>query len=198
MVNTFYALLIISAFPFQGEVTEWDKVSESDGVLTKIGTDQKTGFPIFESVVTINTDKESVHKQLTDYDNLKNIVYAVSESKKIADKEDGVVVFYQFDLPWPVSDKYAITKEYSEFSESQINIYVKSTSSDYRPSRDLSKIDLVTTNWILDELDDETTRVTYRSTADPMGIPNWVVKLFLSTSPRETLKRLREESEAND
>ncbi|MEM9337985.1 MAG: SRPBCC family protein [Bacteroidota bacterium] len=198
MTNTFYFLLFFLLFGSQAQEPSWDKVSESDGILTKIGSDPQTGFPIFESTVTINSDKQSVFKQLTDYDNLKNLLYSVSESKKLSDKDDGAVAFYYFDMPWPVSNKYTTTEEYWTISENQIDIRIESTESDYQPDDDITKIEYIKTNWTLSATDDNTTKVTYRSTGDPMGIPNWVVKMFLSASPKETLTNLKAKCEGSD
>lgn len=170
----------------------WEKVSESDGIETKIGTDSHTEFPIFESTVTIPSNIHLVYEKLMDHNNLKSLVYGVSDSKRLEDQDDRTIVYYQLDLPWPVRDKYAITEEFAYKSERRIDILIKSIEHEYKPADNLSKIDMLLTNWELYQLGDNSTKVVYRSTADPMGIPNWIVKLFLSTSPKETLKNLRD------
>ena len=196
MKNSLFVLLIFWSDQSQDPV--WEKTSNSDGIETKIGTDPKTDFPIFESQVTIDADIETVHKLLMDHDKLQEMVYGVSDSRRLPDAEDRVLVYYRLDLPWPVRDKYAVTEESYTLSDNRIDILIESVEYEYTPEDDLSKIDMLHTDWELYRIDDSTTKVIYRSMADPMGIPNWVVKLFLSTSPKETLRNLRERAELAD
>ena len=190
MKNAIFVIFLFAS-GFQSPDPMWEKTSVSEGVETKIGTDPKTGFPIFESTVTINGNIKTIFGKLTDHDRLEELVYGVSDSKRLPDDEGRVVVYYQLDLPWPVRDKYAVTQEVSTIQENRIDILVKSFNSEYEPEENLSKIDMLLTNWELYQIDATTTKVVYRSTADPMRVPNWIVKWFLSTSPRETLFNLR-------
>ncbi len=174
---------------------EWDKVTESDGIEVKIGTQAGTGFPIFESTVTIKAEMSVVYQQLIDHENLKEIVYSVSECRRVTDYEEQIVVYYRMDLPWPVSDKCAVTAETYSITDEKILIHIESVDLAYQDEENLSKIEDLVTNWKLYKVDDQTTKVVYGSCADPGGIPGWVVKLFLASSPKETLRNLREKSE---
>ena len=188
------ALFIQSVTILHAQDINWDKTQVDDSVETRIGTDPSSGFPIFESNVEISCSLHEAFNLLTDYEKLHSFVYGVSDSKQLKTESDSVFVFYQLDLPWPVRDKYAVAYEEYKISESEIIIEIKSVNHPHKVDG-LSKIMHLHTDWELRQINSSTTHITYRSTADPMGIPNWVVKIFLANSPKETLKKIRTELE---
>lgn len=174
---------------------QWNREVESDEVFIKTGTNKETGFPIFEANVSIEASVDRVLELLTAHEALSEYVYGVAESNRLDDSAGRVIVYYELDLPWPIRDKYGITEEVVSTKQGGVVIDIQSVPFDFEPEKDLSRLAFVRTKWQLIKVREKTTKVIYRSEADPGSIPNWVVNLFIVNSPKETLKNIRRKLE---
>lgn len=183
-------MLLFRSIPLSAQV--WEKEIDEDGILVKIGMDTVSGYPLFEAETEMNFSPEEIYKALSKYDSLENWVYGVSESHLVGSKDSMDIVYYRLDLPWPARDRDVVVSQKALLTETGIYLEVEGVESSYQPFEGLSRISMLHTRWNLYRTKENGTKIIYRSAAETQGIPNWIVKLFLATNPRETLKNLRE------
>ncbi len=82
----------------------WQKVKTVDGVtLARAPSDRAAPWGMGEGEIAAPLERVIAH--LTDFASLKKWVPRVADLRVIARGADEAVVYFRFDLPWPISDR---------------------------------------------------------------------------------------------
>ena len=170
---------------------EWELKKEGDGI--EVYTREVDYSPIkeFRASGIIHTSEKNLINTLNEIDKYPLWVRNVSYSKKI-EIENGVGIYYQLDLPWPIKDRdIAMSMSQTESKNSTILI-VSSISNAVDKDKNFVRMTQVQGTWEITPISDNSCRVTYQFLADPAGnLPSWVINMFLIEGPYETLKNLQ-------
>lgn len=191
--------LIISNLFAQEEVN-WEKEYDEEGIIVhtrfsdytfedgdedtlfewKLETEQKVNF---EKVVA-TLENIDLYKKLYDY---------CETSKVVNEKENSVVVYYYFDLPWPAAN-LDVVREHISSVDSTKTIYTAShlcKQNEY-PDQDVNRLEISDIHIKLIKISDNETRFVCSSQYIPKGAPNFLAKGWLPEGPVEFIEKIVE------
>lgn len=145
----------------------------------KLETEQKVNF-------------EKVIATLENID-LYTIIYECETSKIVSEKENSVVVYYYFDLPWPAGN-IDLVREHVTSLDSTKTIYTAnhlSRPNDY-PEQDATRLKISDIHIKLIKISNNKTRFECSSEYIPKGAPNFLAKGWLPEGPVEFIEKIVE------
>lgn len=192
-------LFIISVSPVFADQTNqkypWKLRIDNNGI--KIFNRTVEGSPIKEFMGTcvINSSIYTIGLIMMDFSNYSNWVASCKEMKKLSCKDNlNCTCYYVMDLPWPVSDRDAILKSSAtvDVRSESIIIYSKSFNDESVPvPNGIIRLKSMYIKWILKQLPEGKTDVTFFSWADPSGqVPPFIANMATAEYPYKTLLNL--------
>ncbi|MEO0470781.1 MAG: START domain-containing protein [Bacteroidota bacterium] len=189
----FILLLCVPAF-LQAQ-TKWEKAKEKDGILIYTRTNQN--LKEFKAHMNLDARLETVVALLTDTKHFPKWVYKVESCEVIKEQlPQSFITYYTVAMPWPLKDRDGVTGGVvTQKADGSVVIH-QTDQPDEVPEKDgYVRLGKVNTTWTVQPGEAGQVQLVYQSMADPGGLPNWLVNLFLLDGPMETLKGLRDESD---
>ena len=197
------AILILIPLTALAE-NEWKKSNSLNGV--EVFRRKVDGYILDEVKVlyTINASLENCYKILKDVNNHCQWIAGISRSeivKKINDSNQ--IVYYRLNLPFPLSDRYAITKLHHQvdwnngiISTSIINIPSSERDDDsleFKPD-DLPEVKRAYYHFTLKQINTNQTNVMFIAHGD-LELPGHLINKLIFLQPYLTMKKLGKLSE---
>lgn len=192
-------LLMIGSSLAMAEVNftalDWKKkVNENN--LT-IFTAEVPGYQIkaFKAVSTYEASMAQMVAVITDMNHFTEWMEGALEAhviKRFNNKSQAC--YYVNDIPFPLKERDGVIVQTIR------HIDDKTISIDLTPQNELAekrdkytRVNHFLGNWILKEVEEGKVELTYQIHLDPAGmIPDWVVNLMITNTPKKTLKKLHE------
>ncbi|MEO8148621.1 MAG: START domain-containing protein [Bacteroidia bacterium] len=194
-------LLIIfysSLFVFSSSGTGWEQKLNKNGVVVYLKTTNNSKIKSVKAVVTINASPEKIKSVILNIANYPNWVYQCSKAEIISKTNDNELYYYQLTkAPFPVSDRdMAVLMKVSEITD-EITITIKAKPDKISARKDIVRIELFDSIWILKKIKDNT-EVTNEITTDPGGsVPAWLINSVIASGPYNTVLHLKQIAEKN-
>lgn len=189
-------VLFLFCLPVFAEAqTDWEKAKEKDGILIYTRTHPKTNLKEFRAHMTLDARLETVVALLTDAKHFPRWVYKVESCEVLEDQlPESIITYYTVTMPWPLKDRDGVTGGKASLQADGTVIIHQSDQPDYvEPKDGYVRLSKVNTTWTVQAKEEGKVALIYQSMADPGGLPNWLVNLFLLDGPQVTLKNLRQE-----
>ena len=105
------------------------------------------------------------------------------------------ITYGAFDLPWPISDRDYVYHVKASKQGENVYIAIKSATHSDAPGTVGVRAHLNNSNYVLEPLGDNKTKVTVEIHTDPKGLlPSWLVNLIQKSWPVKTLNGIRKQT----
>ena len=188
-------ILAICFAPFAYGQTDWKKAKEKDGILIYTRTYEENDLKEFRAHMSIEARFETIVALITEASHYPNWVYKVSTCEVLEDQLPRTSkTYYTVAMPWPLKNRDGVTTS-TVLQKANGHVVVRQTDApEHLPEKEgYVRLKQVDTTWTIEDKGDGNISLIYQSLADPDGVPNWLVNLFLLDGPQETLKNLRKE-----
>jgi hypothetical protein len=191
--------LVLFAGSLHAQKDNWVLAKSGEGI--EVFTQDREGGKIkeFKSVMTVNCTVQALERELdntTNYpvwqENCDGAVVLQKTSDKIQ------IERYFTDSPWPIADRDIVMQLVKERQANGSLTYTRKSVPDaHPPVGDFMRIREAAGMWLIEPIDAQSTRITYRFYADPGGsLPAWLVNSFIVTGPYNTFVNLKKRVEA--
>lgn len=189
------SLFLFALIPQIFAQSSWKKAKDKDGIVIYTRTAEEKGLTEFKAFMTLEASLESIAAVLTSGSNYPNWVYKVASTKKLKGEiPNQTWNYYTVSMPWPLSDRDGISRTtVKEASSEKLWLEQLAQPQYIAEKEDHVRLLRTDTTWKLEKQADGKIKVSYQMLADPGGVPNWLVNLFLLDGPMETLNGLRKE-----
>jgi len=196
------AFVIFFCFIFgicNAQKDNWVLAKSGGGI--EVYTQEREGGKIkeFKSVMTVKCSMHALEQELdntTNYPSWQENCDGAEVLKRISDKIQ--IERYYTDSPWPIADRDIVMQLLKEkHANGNLTYTRKSVPDAHPPVGDFLRIKDAAGMWLLEPIDAQSTRITYRFYADPGGsLPAWLVNSFIVTGPYNTFVNLRKRVES--
>lgn len=196
-MSLFLLLSLLGLTAYAQILPKWEKVSTKKEVEVFRGEIKNSDVVAFRGVSVIDASIAKVCSVIYDVNRIKEWMSDVNDIKlieKISKFEK--IEYNRTSAPWPVSDRDFVysTKVNINKAEKSVEILVVSVEhKDAPPVKGVVRGQLHLSRYFLKSLDKDTrTHIEVEILADPKGsLPKWVVNLFQSSWPVNTVNGIR-------
>ncbi|MEO0340394.1 MAG: START domain-containing protein [Bacteroidota bacterium] len=188
---------LIIALPHSTTV-DWKLAKSSNGIEVFTKNDSNSKFRQVRSVVTIEASVATILKTLRTYDYIAEWRMKTKAMSLLEGQPEGLHYLYLvIDLPQPFNDRdFVLELETQVLQDQSIRIDFKAVDGKYPNQKGLIRMQTMEGYWLIEPIDDQSTKLTYEYLSDPSGVPAWIVNLFSVSVPYKTLKKLKEQLDA--
>ncbi len=197
--KTIIILLFISSLPVFGiqdsEKNPWKLKINRNGIQIFNRTVEGSPIKEFMGKCVIDSSMYTIGLIMMDFPGYMEWVASCKELKKLSCKDDlNCTLYYVMDLPWPVSNRDVILKASATLQSADGTIIANCTSivdESIPVPKGYVRLKSMYIKWILKQLPDGKTDVTFLSWADPSGqIPPFIANMSTADMPYKTLVNL--------
>lgn len=184
--------LLLAQFSFLQAQKDWLLEKDKDGVQIFTRKLDHHKVKEFKAITYTSKSVSDLEKLIKDVEHYPDWVYSVSFGELLEEDGDSRILYYIFDVPWPVSDRDMVIKSFKtqdEFGNLKFNINLV---KDYKPEiSGYVRMKEVFGSWTFIPEGDNT-KIIYQFYGDPSGnLPAWLVNMFIVEGPYETMVNLR-------
>lgn len=183
-----------------GTEARWDFSGESQGI--KVWTRTIPGAPLkdFRGVVVVEKPLAVVVAAVTDVASYPEWFFQMKEARIVEGNSlDDAYVYFMIGGIWPVSDRDAVIKATVAQDARTLSVSMAANAAPTRIPAVKGRVRMpaMQSGWRLTPLSPSRTEIELIGNADPGGmIPLWLANSVVTMMPKETLKRLRRQMEA--
>ncbi len=194
LVKRFYIIIILILLQGMNSCADgWELVKDKNSI--KIYTRQTEGssFKTYKGEATLKIGIQQLYDILIDVDHYDQWVYECSESRLLSKVENSEYTYYSImRMPFPFENREMTTRMKVSFSNDTIRLstrLINGTQTKKKGLVGMTAYDEVTT---LIKAGDENVRMVMEGYFEPGGtLPAWLVNLFLSAGPYESLMSIK-------
>lgn len=179
--------------PASAGSNDWTLDYNDDGITIHTRVDAN-GRKEFKAVTVANTTVKNCVGMMDDINMHHDFMYRILGAERISRVSNELTyTYYQVDMPWPLDDRDIVSKVHFDVDAEGGVTYSMYAEPDQTPLKDgFVRIEDAEGFWKFRPLSNEQVEITYQYKSDPVGIPTWVVNLFVLSAPKETLRNMRE------
>ena len=187
----------------EGEANGWSLKRDKDGIQVFTRDVEDSKFDEVRGVMVIEARLESVVALIRDGEACPDWADLCEESIILEEVSETEYYGYNLnDVPWPVSDRDAITHVtwWQDPDTKTVMMKAQAIESDRVPKRrGALRMEDSVTGWEFTQLEDDLLQVVSTGHIDPAGpTPAWVTNMMLVDSPFKTMEGLREIMETDN
>jgi len=177
-------------------IDEWKLVRNENGIQVFVKKATGNDLNEFKGIVVLNSRIEVIGEVLRDIAYFKDWIPDCSEAQVInkIDKNN-LILYYVVRLPWPADDRDVILRAKTEmdFKIGRFTITMESVNESKQPLKQgVIRMAEMRGSYVLEYIDREHTRVSYRVKANPGGsLPSSIVNTSSKDIPFTTLSGMR-------
>ena len=176
---------------------EWKLNTNKDGIKVFTSLPENSPFKAVKTVGNVEATMSQLAMVLMDVSNTEDWVYGAKNPKLLKQFSPTDLIYYaEAALPWPMTNRDFIIR-ITMTQDPVTKVVTMSTENlpKYVPEKKgIVRIYRSTGIWKLTPVEKGVIRVEYTLQVDPGGsIPAWLVNLFATTGPYQSLKALRKE-----
>lgn len=176
---------------------EWKLNTNRDGIKVFTSLPENSPFKAVKTVGNVEASMSQLAMVLMDVSNTEEWVYGAKNPKLLKQFSPTDLIYYaEAALPWPMTNRdFIIRITMTQDPTTKVVTMLTENLPKYVPEKKgIVRIYHSTGIWKLTPLEKGIIRVEYTLQVDPAGsIPAWLVNLFASTGPYQSLKGLRKE-----
>jgi len=186
----FMTTVVLYATPMLHE--GWKLESEAGGIKVYSRAVEGTQFRQVKAVAAVNASLETIVAILTDYPNYKLWMNNVTDSQIIEQASDRVAYVYTYeDTPWPVQNRFCVSKMTFEEEEDRARILFESVPRYMKSPRDAIEFISYKGHWQILR-NKSGCEIEYFLEANPGGhVPSWLANQLAYGGPARTIGNLR-------
>lgn len=189
-----FAVLMQSLLPgTQAQVSDWKLRKEQQGIAVYTRSVEGSSLAEFKGVATVDASIEQLVHTLQDVARFKAWLPVCARAELL--KLDGAEQYHylETDAPFPFSNRDSYYRFTYLPQGKHVRVEFEALPHHLPPKQGLVRIPFAKGYWLLEHLQPNQTRVTYRALADPGGsIPAWLANAAVVDMPFATLENLRE------
>lgn len=193
MNYSFLLFFLTSIFSF-GALAQNDgwRLIETKNEIQILDRVDETGKKWIRFVTIVPSSLLEVASFTTEINKLPEWVYACKETEVFSDDEDETLYYSVTDMPFPMSDRYALirkTKDGSPYGE-----FFRTESVNYKElsiDSDLVRVENFKAIWLFEKVGENQTKISYDLYTDA-DIPDWLQDKVKKIGPYYTLVNLRD------
>ncbi|KQC06143.1 MAG: hypothetical protein APR62_08335 [Smithella sp. SDB] len=173
----------------------WKMVKNSDGIEVYVRPHKNSNIDECKGIITIPASMDIILRLMSDAPLSKKYIYSCYEGVFIKPWEKGHVVHYfAFKVPWPYWNRDIVYDTQAKINPelNRVIIHMRAVKEALVPYREkhvrMTDSEVI---WILEKISPNKTRVMYHDFYDPVGIPPFLVNLFIEDDAYYSLKNLR-------
>ena len=192
--------LLVSTILAADDTENWEVIREKDGITVSRFAVEGRGFPILRAVGDVAGTPYEVLAILRDVQAHVHWRPDCVEARTISDIDAAhSIVYTRTNAPWPVSDRDVVLANEITFIDPphQVRIDFSAVSdTDVPPRQGMVRMPRLQGYYLLESIDGNRSRVTYRLDVDPGGkLPDWLIRKQSVRNPFETIAGLRKRLE---
>ena len=175
----------------------WKLNINKDGITVFTSTPENSPFKAVKTIGNVQTSMSRIAMVLMDVSNTEDWVYGAKNPKLLKQFSPTDLIYYaEAALPWPMSNRdFIIRITMTQDPTTKIVTMTTENLPNYIPVKNgIVRIQRSYGLWKLTPVSPGVVKVEYTLQVDPGGfLPAWLVNLFASTGPYQSLKALRNE-----
>lgn len=190
--------IFLCSFSLSKAQSDWKLSKQGNGVKVYTRTAEGSNIKEFKATISIKAKAVDIAQEVINVADYKDWYPDVMGSK-VLEKPSKYewIVYYRVDVPWPGTDRDAVSLLKVEMDEEKKNIKILSSAKLNYKEEFYGVVRLKKTDgsWTFTEKNG-VTEVKYQMLADPGGnLPAWIVNMFLVDGPYKTLLALQKRVE---
>jgi hypothetical protein len=194
--TVYFFLCLLFSLPATVQA-QWKLHSDRDGIQVYTKSVPNSPFKALKTICNVETSLTRLTAVLLDVKNTKDWVYATKICKLLKQTSPSELYYYsEVSLPWPASNRdFIIRISVTQDPKTKALTVIAENQPDYVPAqKNIVRIRQSEAYWLITPLPMGLVRVEYTMQVDPSGLlPAWLVNMFVSKGPYQTLKMLREQ-----
>lgn len=168
---------------------------EYTGDQTQIYTRQDvSGMKEFKAITLVETTVKNCVGIMDDINRHHDFMYRIGGAQRLNRLSNEVThTYYEINMPWPLDDRDIASKvEFSVEDDGTAVYSMIATPNEVDLKEGYVRIEEAEGQWRFKPTGPNQVEITYQYKSDPVGLPTWVVNMFLLSAPKETLHSMRE------
>jgi len=171
---------------------QWTLSKEKEGILVYTA-ESGSSYKMFKAEMTVETNLHGPVYLLKDANSVPKWMENIGEFELFG--ETDAFHWYSWtgiDMPWPVDNRDVVSKQVLRKIKNGYIMDISSTPDEMDNREGYVRLRVSEGFWSFERLPNGKVRVIYQVSAEPTGIPPWIVNLFIVDSPYQTLLNMRE------
>lgn len=187
-----FTLFLVTSFT--NKPTKWRKAYNKKGILIYTRSTPK-GFKEFKAITTINKPMNSVLAVMKDYEAHPDWMLAIKECKRVKQVNPKTrYLYYMIRLPWPLANRDLVSKSTFKLQKDGSVLMTMSAAPKKKPKiKNRVRIKEAKGYWKVIPINKNQTKVVYQYASDPVGLPPWLVNMFLLDAPLNSFEGLKKQ-----
>jgi len=195
-IKLILTLLLTIAFSIARD-NLWQLLYSEDGIDVYSRIEKATGIEEYRAVTTFNCRLEVIAIILKDFANYPNWMPDCLQAKLLEQIDtDNLLLYYLHNSPSPLKNRDVVLKVETRIDPNSKTLYINSINVNdnrYPPQSDAVRMAKMETYWIIEAINREQTRLSYRLLSDPAGwIPTSLALQSIRPLPLKTLLGLHQ------
>lgn len=188
-------ILCVVAPAFAGTEAPWELRKDKEGIKVFTRPVQGSSILEFKAEMTVDAPLDRVLELYDNADRFPEWFYQCMESRLLERRaEEGSLVYFVLDMPWPVSDRDAVyARSKSTEANGDIVFHLQQKPGAYPEQPGRVRVPYLTGGWRFHILSEKQTAITYQQHSEAGGhIPSALVNKLAVNIPFHTLRNFRE------
>jgi hypothetical protein len=191
-------IMTVSMIAQAGMAGGWEELTRDKGVVVTQKVVDGLDLPIIRGVGIVRANIYDVLAVLNDFDRGEEWMHDTEESKILKrSSELELLTYIRVDTPIPLDDRDVVVsaKITPDYDKKTVRISFKAVRSPLQGKvGGVVRMPMLKGFYLLEKVNDTTTRVTYQAQADVGGmVPDWLVELSSEDIPLNTILNLRKQ-----
>jgi START domain len=194
MLKSLFFVLLISLTAYGSPNKNWEFQTEKNGISVYKAFMAGTKIAGARGEAIIESPMNRILFVLSDIEKAGEWIDRLTVSKVL--ERNGLletVVYQEFSLPWPISDRSFVFRGKARKEEDgRVIIELKSEDNKLAPPSKGVRGELIESKYVLTPISDTQTKLEVEIFADPKGaIPTWLINLIQKSWPIKTISAIR-------
>lgn len=189
----FIALTFIVCTPL---MAQWEKVLDKDSILV-YNKPNSNGYSYYKAQGYIEASLDDIVVFFSDIERFPEWVDNCSDAKILHKEENEFVYYVSYDMPWPLTDRYAVSQlKISRPEEGRCEFNSQPNLSEMPDVADALRVTRFKERVVLVSKSDKLTVIYMSGAYDPGGdIPLWVTDKFIKYGPYDMILNMKKSLE---
>jgi len=199
---TLLMLVLLSASPVSGKDhnSEWEKITESDGIIVYARTTSKSSVYEIRAMGIVNAPVAVLEAVIRDDDAKIEYGERGTEAFRVdipalESSKDTYYIYIKIGMPWPFYDRDGVARVRYMIDQATgaLLVQVQNISTDFkREDHFVLRVPIAEAKWILTPLGENKTEMVYQILVDPGGyIPAFLVNMYSKDMAIKTIEDIR-------
>jgi hypothetical protein len=170
----------------------WELRKDQNGIKVYTRSLDSSALDEFRGVIEIDVPMQQVYYTIRDVDNWYQWVPNLVTGRLITRTENEQFHYTETKAPFPVQNRDSYLRYHIEVLDQRIQLNFDAVPDHGPRVPGVTRVPMATGYWLIERINDQSTRITYQVLADPGGsIPSWLANAGAVDTPYDTLAGLQ-------